>query len=191
MDGNLNVKHRRLFSLAAQLKAGKGLTVGATIVEGVFGNMYGESQAAKLALKQVIEQESVKGFPEVVVGTNVSDCISHVIQTTGLGGMKPNTVVVGWPNNWRKREDDGTRVFVNTIRAAAAGKMALLVPKGIQRYPDSGDTVKGNIDIWWIVHDGGLLMLLPFLLKQHRTWRKCRLRIFTVAQVTKSTKVQE
>jgi potassium/chloride transporter 4/5/6 len=183
MDNNLNVKHRRLFTLAAQLKAGKGLTVGATIVEGVFGNMYGESQAAKLALKQVIEQESVKGFPEVVVGTNVSDCISHVIQTTGLGGMKPNTVVVGWPNNWRKREDDGTRVFVNTIRAAAAGKMALLVPKGIQRYPDSGDTVKGNIDIWWIVHDGGLLMLLPFLLKQHRTWRKCRLRIFTVAQV--------
>jgi potassium/chloride transporter 4/5/6 len=25
-------------------------------------------------------------------------------------------------------------------------------------------------------------MLLPFLLKQHRTWRKCRMRIFTVAQ---------
>ena len=37
---------------------------------------------------------------------------------------------------------------------------------GIQRYPDSGDKVKGNIDVWWIVHDGGLLMLLPFLLKQ-------------------------
>ena len=49
------------------------------------------------------------------------------------------------------------------------------------------DLVQGNIDIWWIVHDGGLLMLLPFLLKQHRTWRKCRLRIFTVAQVTKNT----
>ena len=28
--------------------------------------------------------------------------------------------------------------------------------------------IQGNIDIWWIVHDGGLLMLLPFLLKQHR-----------------------
>ena len=25
-------------------------------------------------------------------------------------------------------------------------------------------------------------MLLPFLLKQHRTWKKCRMRIFTVAQ---------
>lgn len=26
-------------------------------------------------------------------------------------------------------------------------------------------------------------MLLPFLLKQHRTWRNCKLRIFTVAQI--------
>ena len=53
------------------------------------------------------------------------------------------------------------------------------------------DDEQGNIDIWWIVHDGGLLMLLPFLLKQHRTWRKCRLRIFTVAQVTKYPTTRE
>lgn len=43
--------------------------------------------------------------------------------------------------------------------------------------------VSGNIDIWWIVHDGGMLMLLPFLLKQHRTWKNCKMRIFTVAQM--------
>ena len=42
--------------------------------------------------------------------------------------------------------------------------------------------LQGYIDIWWIVHDGGLLMLLPFLLKQHKTWKKCHMRIFTVAQ---------
>lgn len=43
--------------------------------------------------------------------------------------------------------------------------------------------MSGNIDIWWIVHDGGMLMLLPFLLKQHRTWKNCKMRIFTVAQI--------
>ncbi len=42
--------------------------------------------------------------------------------------------------------------------------------------------MKGNIDVWWVVHDGGLLMLLPFLLRQHKVWKHCYLRIFTVAQ---------
>merc|ERR1719348_129341 len=97
--------------------------------------------------------------------------------------MKPNTVVLGWPNSWRKKEGNSTKVFVDTVRYAASAKMALLVPKGILQYPNNEKNIEGVIDIWWIVHDGGLLMLLPFLLKQHRTWRKCRLRIFTVAQV--------
>ena len=55
--------------------------------------------------------------------------------------MKPNTIILGWPNSWRKKEEDSWRTFVDTIRFAAAAKMALLVPKGIQRYPDSGDKV--------------------------------------------------
>ena len=57
--------------------------------------------------------------------------------------MKPNTVILGWPNSWRKKEDEiNNRVFVDAIRSAGAGKMALLVPKGIQRFPESGDSVK-------------------------------------------------
>ncbi len=31
--------------------------------------------------------------------------------------------------------------------------------------------------------DGGMLMLLPFLLKQHKVWKACKMRIFTVAQL--------
>lgn len=182
LDSKLNVKYKKMFALASQLKAGKGLTIGVTVIEGSYSNMYGESQAARLSVRQAISDEGVKGFPDVVVSNNVSDGICHLIQTAGLGGMKPNTIVLGWPNSWRKKEEDSWRVFVDTIRNAAAAKMALLVPRGVQRYPDSGDKVKGNIDIWWIVHDGGLLMLLPFLLKQHRTWKNCKLRIFSVAQ---------
>ena len=48
---------------------------------------------------------------------------------------------------------------------------------------DSISQISGFIDVWWIVHDGGLLMLLPFLLRQHRTWRHCKMRLFTVAQL--------
>lgn len=32
------------------------------------------------------------------------------------------------------------------------------------------------------MHDGGILTLIPYLLRKHRIWKKCRLRIFCVAQ---------
>merc|ERR1711936_1528429 len=70
LDDKLNVKYKRMFSLASQLKAGKGLTIGVTVLEGTFDKMFGESQAARLSLRQGINDEGVKGFPDVVVSSN-------------------------------------------------------------------------------------------------------------------------
>lgn len=177
-------KYRKLFAFAAQLKAGKGLTVCVSVIRGDYTRGVGEAMAAKQSLRRTMDEERVKGFVDVLVAHNITDGLSHLIQTTGLGGMKPNTVILGWPYGWRQSEDEKTwKVFLQTVRNVAAARMALLVPKGINFFPDSSEKVVGNIDIWWIVHDGGLLMLLPFLLKQHRTWKNCRMRIFTVAQM--------
>lgn len=121
---------------------------------------------------------------DVLVAQNVIDGLSSLVQMTGLGGMKPNCVILGWPYSWRQAESDRTwRVFLQTMRSVTAAKMALIVPKGINFFPDSTEKVIGDIHVWWIVHDGGLLMLLPFLLKQHRTWKNCKMKIFTVAQM--------
>ena len=55
-----------------------GLTIGVTVLEGTFDKMFGESQAARLSLRQGINDEGVKGFPDVVVSNNVSDGICHL-----------------------------------------------------------------------------------------------------------------
>ncbi|KAL0279315.1 UNVERIFIED_CONTAM: hypothetical protein PYX00_000904 [Menopon gallinae] len=177
-------KYRKIFSFAAQLKAGKGLTVCVSAIPGDYTKSSKEALTAKQNLRKMMDEERVKGFADVVMARSIPDALSHLVQTTGLGGMKPNTVILGWPYGWRQSEDDRTwQVFLNTARTVAAAKMALLVPKGINFFPDSTEKISGNIDMWWIVHDGGLLMLLPFLLKQHRTWKNCKMRIFTVAQM--------
>ncbi|XP_022668588.1 solute carrier family 12 member 4-like isoform X3 [Varroa destructor] len=177
-------KHRKMITFASQLKAGKGLTIVASVLEGDYQKMAAEAQASKLSLKRVLQEERVKGFAEVVVGSSVVSSIGHLIQTSGLGGLKHNTVVLGWPYGWRQSPDDHAwRVFIETIRNVSASKNALLVPKNIQQFPSNTERVRGTIDVWWIVHDGGLLMLLPFLLKQHKVWKNCKLRIFTVAQL--------
>lgn len=41
---------------------------------------------------------------------------------------------------------------------------------------------QGTIDIWWIVHDGSLLVLLAHLLNQHKMWENCNLRVNTVVE---------
>ena len=66
------------YILSSQFFRVPGLTVGATCVQGEYGKMFAESQAARVSLRQVINSEQVKGFPEVVVGENVSDCICHM-----------------------------------------------------------------------------------------------------------------
>lgn len=184
LNDDFTPKYRKLFSLVSQLKAGKGLVVVVSLMQGDFTKLAGEAAAAKQSLRKLMDDEKVKGFCDVMVASNVADGLSHVVQTIGLGGMKPNTVILGWPYGWRQSEDDRTwHVFLQTVRNVSAARMALLVPKGINFFPTSQDKISGNIDIWWIVHDGGLLMLLPFLLKQHRSWKNCKMRIFTVAQM--------
>ncbi|PVD19309.1 hypothetical protein C0Q70_19796 [Pomacea canaliculata] len=38
---------------------------------------------------------------------------------------------------------------------------------------------KGTIDVWWLFDDGGLTLLIPYLLTNKAHWRGCRMRIFT------------
>ncbi len=57
------------------------------------------------AVKNMMEIERVKGFCQVVVASKVREGIAHLIQSCGLGGMKHNTVVMGWPYGWRQSED--------------------------------------------------------------------------------------
>lgn len=55
------------------------------------------------------------------------------------------------------------------VRETTAGHMALLVAKNVAMFPANTERFsEGHIDVWWIVHDGGMLMLLPFLLRQHK-----------------------
>ncbi|KAM3857370.1 solute carrier family 12 member 6 [Diretmus argenteus] len=185
LDEDAHVKSPRLLTFASQLKAGKGLTIVGTVIPGNFLHSYGEALAAEQTLKHLMDKERVKGFCQCIVAQKPRDGISHMIQSSGLGGMKHNTVVMGWPHAWRQSEDPQSwKTFINTVRVTTAAHLALLVPKNISLFPSNSEPcTEGYIDVWWIVHDGGMLMLLPFLLRQHKVWRKCGMRIFTVAQM--------
>uniref|UniRef100_A0A8C5I657 Solute carrier family 12 member 7-like n=1 Tax=Gouania willdenowi TaxID=441366 RepID=A0A8C5I657_GOUWI len=185
LDSDLAVKHPRLLSFTTQLKAGKGLTIVSTVLEGTFMTREDEAKTAEQNLKAAMVAERTKGFSHAVVSSNLRDGFSILIQSAGLGGMKHNTVLMAWPVTWRQAQNStATRNFIETVRETTAANQALLVAKNIDSFPGNQQRLEGGtIDVWWIVHDGGLLMLLPFLLSQHKVWRKCKMRVFTVAQL--------
>ncbi|XP_067250071.1 solute carrier family 12 member 5b isoform X1 [Chanodichthys erythropterus] len=185
LDGEQNVEQPRLLSLTNQLKAGKGLTIVGACVEGTYLNNQPQAQKADQSLRKLMEIEKVKGFSQVVISSNLRDATSHLIQAGGLGGLRHNAVLVSFPKNWKQAEEHHRcRNFIEIVRETTAAQLALMVPKNISAYPSNGERfTEGYIDVWWIVHDGGMLMLLPFLLRQHKVWRKCKMRIFTVAQM--------
>ncbi|XP_042225259.1 bumetanide-sensitive sodium-(potassium)-chloride cotransporter-like isoform X3 [Homarus americanus] len=40
---------------------------------------------------------------------------------------------------------------------------------------------KGTIDVWWLYDDGGLTMLIPYILTTRAVWSSCKLRVFCLA----------
>lgn len=76
-DENLP-KYRKLFSFAAQLKAGKGLTLCVSVVPGEFTKKMNKAAETKQNIKRIMEEEKVKGFVEVLVARNTVDGLSSM-----------------------------------------------------------------------------------------------------------------
>lgn len=78
LNDDLRPKYKKLISFASQLKAGKGLTVAATVIPGEFTKRSHDVVAAKESLKKYVTEEKVKGFVEVLVAKNVTDGLTHM-----------------------------------------------------------------------------------------------------------------
>uniref|UniRef100_A0A665VG92 Solute carrier family 12 member 6 n=1 Tax=Echeneis naucrates TaxID=173247 RepID=A0A665VG92_ECHNA len=163
LDEDAHVKSPRLLTFASQLKAGKGLTIVGTVVSGNFLHSYGEA----LAAEQVGDY-----LYKVTVATDFHHSLNFTVLQASVSAL------------WLRSPVKTHRPGKHTVRVTTAAHLALLVPKNISLFPSNSEPcTEGYIDVWWIVHDGGMLMLLPFLLRQHKVWRKCGMRIFTVAQM--------
>eukprot|EP00045_Choanoeca_perplexa_P015249 m.187508 g.187508 ORF g.187508 m.187508 type:complete len:1029 (-) comp16929_c0_seq1:129-3215(-) len=195
LDGDtLDVDEPALITLAGQFKNGKGLNIVSSILQGDYKLRAADKFTGELALKKVLKDNDVQGFAEVIVSHDVTQGLAYLLQGAGLGALKHNTVLMGWPEGWRakldKAEDDDmlldaeqqVAVFLEALSICALQQHAVVVPKNIHAFPKHGDKEEGTIDVWWILHEGGLLLLLGYLLQQDVVWRKCRLRVFTVAE---------
>ena len=181
----MDVAEERMFALVSNLKDGKGLAIVAAAVEGDVLAQQSRTQAAYRSLRAAMRRNETLGFAQVVAGATIGGGVSYLIQAAGLGALRHNTVVMGLPERWRTSHADTW--FVDAIRTASALNLAVIIPCNVAQFPGIKDEMRGTIDVWWVVHDGGMLLLLAFLLQKDRVWKHCRIRVFTVARVDDNT----
>ena len=183
-----------------------------------------------------------------------------LLKLTGLGSLRPNTLVIGYHEKWRKSRDSQVKEYVDVLKDALRMGNGVIITVGLRRInwvanetyvpppfswtsatesvdnlndsgnnEDSSDNEnddnktektektehtdastlaqmqqtrlersmsaearihldtqkfvdesgkKPYIDVWWLIDDGGLLMLIPYVLKQHTFWKNCRFCYF-------------
>ncbi|KAH0954342.1 hypothetical protein HN011_005986 [Eciton burchellii] len=50
---------------------------------------------------------------------------------------------------------------------------------------------KGMIDVWWLYDDGGLTILLPYIISMRSNWEHCKMRIFALVNRNQDISEQE
>ena len=180
---------QELLAFVSQLRKGRGMCVVASVFEAdrKDENVRSLMQSEKRRIEEVMLSERIFGFSEVVQAKSWLDGAPQVIQLCGIGGLRPNSLVMAWPKGWHDDNKQATD-FVRVIQFALCEEKAVLCPRYCH-FPD--DVQSGFIDLWWFIHDGGLLILLTWLLSQHKVWRNCSVRIFIVMEDVSVTEAEE
>lgn len=196
-----------------------------------------------------LQKKKIRAFYTPVFSDNLRYGAQLLLQAVGLGRLRPNTLVMGFKNNWSEANMKDTELYINIIHDAfdlQFGVVLLRLQDGLdishihgpdelssmeknkdlsvsvnldsdfspskgtanQSFPliikDSKPTLsltdqrllessqvfkkkqgKGTIDVWWLFDDGGLTLLIPYLLTNRGKWGDCKIRVFIGGKINR------
>ncbi|MBO6936102.1 MAG: Na-K-Cl cotransporter [Deltaproteobacteria bacterium] len=113
-------------------------------------------------------------FYRVDVVPDVFTGATQIAQSYGVGSFEANTVMAGWPN-----KQDRLEAYMQMCRDLAHLDRSLLLVRNNESQALSDGK---SIHVWWggLEGNGGLMLLLAFLLKADRQWRSADVKVMTV-----------
>ncbi len=162
------------------------LELGSAIVQdrGIVTYMYllqgsvAENADSRVKLRENLDEALANRFPHVFCRVDIVDDLYKgvvaVSQSYGVGSFESNTIMLGWPKNTANYES-----YLRMLRdLARLDRSLLLVHYDSQRKLGAGR----RIQIWWggLQHNGGLMLLIAFLITAHQRWSKATVEIVTI-----------
>lgn len=181
------------------------------------------------SLVKWLNRRKVRSFYTPFHGDSLREGARYLLQASGLGKLKPNTLIMGFKTNWQECSPHSLEDYVNTIYDTFDSNHGLCILRMMDGLditeemlseenpafeadeaiePDhsnhsDGDSDNDNtravlseqtrtvfqnkqgkktIDVYWISDDGGLTLLVPYLLTRRKRWRQSKVRVFIVGE---------
>ncbi|MCE5325892.1 MAG: amino acid permease [Planctomycetaceae bacterium] len=128
----------------------------------------------RASISQFLQCEGISAFAEAHVVSDFEQGVIDVAQSSGVGGLRANTVAFGWPSQPRRLE----ALAANIRTLHHLGKSTLI----IRPSPVGGPSQFERIDIWWGGKEncGDLMLLLAYLLTLNPLWRRAKITLRTI-----------
>jgi hypothetical protein len=161
-----------LAEYACWLSANLGMVSLGQVIEGDLDNYFERRRMAEERLRKFIKAEEFQAFPVVVVEDDINAAVKALLQCHGVGGLRPNTLLLGWSEDPEKAP-----FFSEALLVARKMQRSIIIVSCEEERADDHVPV-GPIDVWWNnPKEGSLMLMLAYLLKKNPEWRDRPLRL--------------
>lgn len=122
-------------------------------------------------IEDFLTRKSSRGFARVIEADDTFKGAEEFVKSYGLASLEPNIIILGDSEDvlFRKKYCEMIANFYNLNRNLVI----------VRDNKEKGFGKRENIDIWWggLKGNGGLLMILAYLLKSSRGWYNAKLTL--------------
>ncbi|NEP87525.1 MAG: amino acid permease [Okeania sp. SIO2C2] len=120
-------------------------------------------------IREYLDKRGVQALVRVVTATDFFDGAKLLVETYGIGPLTPNTVVLG-----DSQEPSRRHRYCQLIGHIHKAKKNVVI---FREDSDRGFGQHRQIDVWWggLQNNGGLMLLLAYLLRTDIDWRNAEI----------------
>ena len=190
---NGSERRLQLLRIADWIAGRSGYTTVVRIMEGTHGLRLRRHKEAEQELEKDIRGHGFSAFHKVVCAPEATPVLSILVQSHGIGSLRPNTILLNWYSP--ETETDRARMerMIRILRGAYRLGCNVLISQVNEAFEEAEDPPRQRIiDIWW-QNDatGRLSLLLAYLMKQTKPWEDACLRVMSVEERHRSDEGRE
>ena len=168
------VQHRdQLMEVGSWLSSARGTVTFQHLLVGDVGELaaHGFRDASLKVMRQFLMDRGTRAFAESAIVKDLYDGKLTSMQVHGIGGLEPNTALMGWGN--RSQAWQAQLTFVKDLMSLKKSAIFLKFDA------DRGFGRKELIDVWWRGKDrnGELMLLLAHIIAHSPAWEGAKIRL--------------